>query len=321
MISIIVPVYNIENYIQDCIQSISAQSYNDWELLLIDDGSTDKSGIICDGAAKFDKLIKVFPTKNLGAYKARAYGINLANGEWLTFVDGDDTLPADSLELLLNSNTNSQYDIIAGTLNLNNKQIFRHQISGDITSTNYIEAILLNKTSIGLTAKLFKRDIINQPSSIKIDKDIFQNEDLLKLLETTIKSDSILIRNDIIIYNYRYRFDSISKSQKMSIESWFNAFNIIQEIIRPIETTAIQKAFLIYRLRRLYDCVILKGIKFDTRNPVIQNIIQKAHKYRLESNETNIICLLKSSYRRNYIYFKKQTIAKVKHIIKSLLNI
>lgn len=90
LISIIVPVYNIEKYLDRCIQSILSQTYTNFELLLIDDGSTDSSGAICDSYAEQDSRVRVFHKPNGGVSSARNMGLDNANGEWITFCDSDD---------------------------------------------------------------------------------------------------------------------------------------------------------------------------------------------------------------------------------------
>ena len=91
-ISVIVPVYNVEKYIADCIESILAQTFSDFELILIDDGSTDNSGKICNEYAEKDSRIKVLQQKNQGQAAARNYGVSVARGKWVHFVDGDDLI-------------------------------------------------------------------------------------------------------------------------------------------------------------------------------------------------------------------------------------
>ena len=91
-ISIIVPVYNVEQYLPRCIDSILNQSFADFDLLLIDDGSKDKSGTICDEYAAKDSRIRVFHKKNGGVSSARNTGLDNARGEWLSFIDGDDEI-------------------------------------------------------------------------------------------------------------------------------------------------------------------------------------------------------------------------------------
>lgn len=98
MISLIVPVYNAEEYLDDAVKSVWDQSFANWELLLIDDGSTDKSGEICDQFAEADHRIKVFHTENGGYNRARNIGIENASGEWVMFLDSDDYLAPDALQ-------------------------------------------------------------------------------------------------------------------------------------------------------------------------------------------------------------------------------
>ena len=91
-VSIIVPVYKAEAYLHRCIDSIIVQTFTNWELLLVDDGSPDRSGVICDEYAGKDERIKVFHKENGGVSSARNLGIDKAVGEWLCFIDSDDTI-------------------------------------------------------------------------------------------------------------------------------------------------------------------------------------------------------------------------------------
>lgn len=95
-ISVIVPVYNTEKYLDCCLQSILSQTFTDFELLLINDGSTDRSGEICDEYAKWDERVRVFHKENGGVSSARNLGLNEARGEWIAFVDADDELPKEA---------------------------------------------------------------------------------------------------------------------------------------------------------------------------------------------------------------------------------
>lgn len=97
-VSVIIPVYNVEKYLPICIESVLAQNLSDFELLLIDDGSTDGSGAICERYAAFDSRISVFHTENGGASRARNYGLDRAQGEFVVFVDADDRIEPDHLQ-------------------------------------------------------------------------------------------------------------------------------------------------------------------------------------------------------------------------------
>lgn len=110
-ISIIIPVYNVEKYLTQCLESVTNQTYRDLEILLIDDGSTDLSGKICDDYSKKDSRIKVIHQANSGISAARNTGIKLANGEFICFIDSDDYVDLDFCNKLLNVLKNTNSDI------------------------------------------------------------------------------------------------------------------------------------------------------------------------------------------------------------------
>lgn len=115
LISIIIPVYNVENYLPRCLETIAAQTYQNLEIILVDDGSTDSSGYICDAFAKRDNRAKVIHQQNVGQSGARNNGMAKANGKYLMFVDGDDYLHVETVNILWTAiNSDSIYDIAIG---------------------------------------------------------------------------------------------------------------------------------------------------------------------------------------------------------------
>lgn len=113
MISVIVPVYNVEKYLDECIKSVLAQSFSDFELILVDDGSTDGSGRICSRYAELDSRVRVFHKVNKGLSSARNYGLERAGGEWVIFLDSDDLWNSkDCLKVLYGYATVNSLDIL-----------------------------------------------------------------------------------------------------------------------------------------------------------------------------------------------------------------
>lgn len=110
--SIIVPVYNSANFLPDCLAGVKNQSFDDWELIFIDDGSTDGSGKILDGYARSDDRIHVFHQENSGQFFAREKGIAMSQGEYILFLDSDDGLMPDCLEKLYEAICESKPDMI-----------------------------------------------------------------------------------------------------------------------------------------------------------------------------------------------------------------
>ncbi len=117
-ISVIVPVYNVEKFLDRCVTSIINQSYKNLEIILVDDGSTDSSKELCNKWGLKDKRIKVFHKKNGGLSDARNYGFEKSSGKYITFVDSDDYLPQNAIEVLYNSLSNTNSDISCGDFKL-----------------------------------------------------------------------------------------------------------------------------------------------------------------------------------------------------------
>lgn len=186
MISIIVPVYNAQKYIKRCVESIVNQTYKDWELFLIDDGSKDESGTICDQLAKSDSRIQVFHTENQGASAARNRGLDEATGEYVTFVDADDWIETNHLQVLIDQVLpdvdlciNSFItDLYYGTRPYCYKQIQTHD---NLESLEMFFSVL-NQHSQFLWNKLFKRKIIEE-NSIIFNTNISLGEDNIFILE------------------------------------------------------------------------------------------------------------------------------------------
>lgn len=204
-ISIIVPVYNTEKYLSKCINSIISQSFSDFELLLIDDGSNDKSGKICDFFSIKDERIKVLHQKNGGVSKARNNGLKMANGKWLMFVDSDDTLIENALEKINKEMANhpaSFYNFQYIRRYNDNKQeisnfVFEHNAN---SALYFIKQMLLHNASTGCWCNLYKSDIAKK---IKFDEKICVGEDTHYVINYLINtSGPIHISQDVIyIYN------------------------------------------------------------------------------------------------------------------------
>ena len=112
MISVIIPVYNVEKFLAECVDSVLAQTYTDWEAILVDDGATDASGAMCDAYAAKDPRIRVIHRENGGLSAARNTGLKAARGEYVYFLDSDDYIEPDTLALLLETAEREQADVV-----------------------------------------------------------------------------------------------------------------------------------------------------------------------------------------------------------------
>lgn len=320
MISIVIPVYNTEDHIQDCVNSIISQSYKDIEIILVDDGSKDKSAAICDTLATKDLRIHTYHKQNGGAASARKFGVEKSSGEWIMFVDSDDLLCTDCISKLAEIAETNKFDIVVGTLLLNNKTVFKHQISGKISNVDYICAILNGKTSIGPVAKLYRKQLFYN-LIWETPKLVTQNEDLLMLITLANKAQNIFIAPDIICYNYQTRENSASKS-KMSYDGWITLFSLIESQISSFfeKKTELRKDFFSYKINRIYFNVIRKGIFINPKDPTLSNIISESQNFHLTKEEKKFIHIAHSVFRQKVTFHKFNITLQVKRFIKSIVK-
>lgn len=205
-VSIIVPVYNVESYIKRCLDSIINQTYKNIEIILVNDGSTDRSGVICDEYAIKDSRIHVIHKENGGVTSARCQGTNFATGEWITFVDSDDTLPRNSIEILINSSEG--VEIVRGTCFTDKKIQFSlsHKLSL-ISKEKCIKLILMSSFLPTLWGGLYKRILFANNDIFNIPFTIINGEDMLNLIKLILKTDYVKYINEIV-YNYQPGIES-----------------------------------------------------------------------------------------------------------------
>lgn len=223
MISIIVPVYNVEKYLDRCIQSILNQTYKNYELILIDDGSSDHSSEICDSYANNYQHIKVIHKKNEGLGLTRNVGITNANGNYIMFIDSDDTIHPDLLKVC-NEELSKGYDtIIFGYNRINeNDQItstFQYEdksYKGKEIKVNLLPKLIGSSPSghdsiaVSACGVLYSKDIISKNKLMFKSERKIISEDLIWNLEYLIRSQSVKISNKSF-YNYRFTEGSLTK--------------------------------------------------------------------------------------------------------------
>lgn len=212
LVSIIVPIYNVEKYLDQCIKSLCSQTYKNLEIILVDDGSKDKCPTICDTWATKDNRIKVIHKQNGGLSDARNYGIENANGEYICFIDSDDFISPDYIQILLNNllKENAQiaecqyYDYFD-----EDKILIDHE-NEDITILSNLQALRsmynFKGFSIMIWNKLYKKELFN---NIRFPKGKL-HEDVFTTYKLIYKSEKI-IQTSKKIYYYRQRQNSISK--------------------------------------------------------------------------------------------------------------
>ncbi len=245
MISIIIPIYNAENFLSKCIESILRQTYTDFELYLVDDGSTDNSGILCDEYALKDNRIKVLHCTNGGAAKAREKAREVCHGEYICFVDADDYISEDFLDKLYNDIARENADIsccrtmqIDGDKQSLCDRFTEYEIIAD--KGRFIKDYIDNKDLYNkvLWAKMFKRDLIDE---LHIKPLVFY-EDTTFMYEAFLKAKKVIL--DPFVGYYYYRNDdsitrkNISKEKEalVSLDHIF-AFEAVANLAKEADST------------------------------------------------------------------------------------
>ena len=198
-ISVIVPVYNAEQYLHRCVDSILAQTFPDFELLLIDDGSKDRSAEICDEYAWKDERVRVFHKENGGVSSARNLGLDKAKGEWVSFVDADDIIYSNNLDILFEvGKNNPTINFVIGNYFYkmgNNKKL------GSILNSQILydpfKLLYENKLTIRAGVILVKYSVI---SSFRFDENITVNEDTKMWVDLLLSSEVYFVNSFIHEY-------------------------------------------------------------------------------------------------------------------------
>lgn len=187
LISVIVPVYNVEKYLNRCIDSILNQTFKQIEIILVNDGSTDNSGDICDEYAKLDNRIIVIHKKNNGVSSARNRGIDVATGNWITFLDSDDYIEKEMYETLYKTAIKEEVDVCAcffKYLTLDNRMLFKPtqeqlDVEGKYKSVEFFNLIYkdsyLNGICVSPGNKIYKKKLFN---NLKFKTDIYEDDEL-----------------------------------------------------------------------------------------------------------------------------------------------
>lgn len=209
LISVIIPVYNVAAYLSACIESILSQNYSALEIILIDDGSTDESGEICDEYAKRDSRINVIHQTNAGAAAAKNTGLKAATGIYLSFVDSDDFLEPDAYSHMIQIIEEQNTDIVQCSY----RDVFKDHIvehSLEKVTLNQIDFLALfteDWTCALLWDKLYKRSLFDGvffETGHKIDDEYFTYRGIMNAKK--------IVRDSRIVYNYRKRASSVMYS-------------------------------------------------------------------------------------------------------------
>lgn len=296
LISVIVPVYNVEKYLDRCVKSVVEQTYTNLEIILVDDGSPDNCPEMCDEWAKKDRRIKVVHQKNMGLIRARDSGLKAVTGEYVSFVDSDDWISADCIEYLYNLIVKSGADVSAADVystdseNVNvpakNENIIEYDFQGVIKNIS-------NKLCY-LVCKLYKSELFKSVS--ELPDDIFFGEDTLRNYFIYKQCKSVCVSNLVKYFYFRHGEAGIAgKITYKLIDSSLKTYRIIDEdfdMSSPayqyqLYNKILSEFFLLNSIIRNQLCLdrydeIRNDILSDFKRIEDKSIVSKKHLYAIK---------------------------------------
>lgn len=290
LISVIVPVYNVEKYLGRCIDSLINQTHSNLEIILINDGSTDSSGKICDDFAKIDNRIKVIHQHNKGQGFSRNIGLNIASGDYIGFVDSDDAISIYMYEVLLNSLKGNSGEVattldttkISNLYNNNDLQNFKVLIVENPLS------YYLHHDFNSVWRRLYKAEVLKKVRfrNTKQDEDLFFTFDVMSKIRR-------LVKVFIPLYYYNVEPQSLSRSP-------------LKVVLNPFDEIKVLANNMMANSSEVKQGILLNSLRFEFRQ------LSRATRFGIEANIQDQYSLLKPIYiknlRKNFITILKSSI-------------
>lgn len=302
-ISIVVPIYNAERYLEECVNSLKMQSYSNIEIILINDGSVDNSAKICDELKKNDARIKVIHNANNGVSISRNLGIDISEGKYVTFVDADDYVSNKYVENLYNLIVENNADIsVTGNDEIFNGTVIRvnKKINKILTLEETIKELLKEKyISSVCWGKLYKKEIIEK-NKIIFDSKLKIGEDFKFIIEVLQNSGKIVIDTRENLYHYRVNENSVTQQQGRESD-WHKEIELANEVMNWIKEK--YPSLEIYGIQRF----IRTNITFYTK--------------RLKGQEGNIkkdLSQFKNNVKKYSVTYLIKSEAEIKYKVKFL---
>ena len=229
-VSIIIPVYNKAEYISDCLESLLQQDFDSFEIIAVDDGSTDDSGRICDKKASQDSRIRVIHTENGGVTAARRIGVEHAKGRYIVFADADDELMPDALNILYKAIEESGADEVIGryqSFSGATSPVVHRGLATDVKP--FMRDIVAGKNRFPiLWALIFRKELLNE--CLNAPRDIVEGEDQLMQLRILVKQPKVFFIDNCV---YRYNV-GLPNSRRHTLQRAMHYDELLREILAPM---------------------------------------------------------------------------------------
>ena len=299
-ISVIVTVYNMLDVLERCVDSVLAQTFTDFELILVDDGSTDGSGALCDRLNGTDSRIRVVHTENHGVSAARKAGASVAKATWVMFVDADDTLPPDSLKCL-SANAFDDIDIVLGNAYCytpTGRFALSREMSVKVTGTEFADMLFRNAVPDKLCGLIMRRSLIDLGSWLT-PKAVTPCEEQVTLLRAALKASNVIVDNSVFVYEYHNETESDTDAEppEMTTELWEGFFGRMHHLFDTVHD--LSEGFFLFRLRQVYSSMLLQKVKMQGKDGELSRLKAEAKQYRLCGHDKMILKMLRDPVYRS----------------------
>ena len=316
LVSFVIPAYNTGEEISACIDSINSQNYQNIEIVVVDDGSSDDTFDVISRMAGENPRIRPFRKENGGAFEARLYGVSKSEGDWIMFSDADDTVPADAVTSLIR-HASADVDLIEGRTNMNNRWLSRCEVSGHMEKHEYVRALFDAVASISPCAKLYRRTLFDS-GVVRPKKKISNLEDLLMLLSLIDNARGVYVADDAVCYNYIFRENSMS-SKSMEIDKWECLFDMLQKMTGGYESSRINEALWHLKMRVAYGSIVLRGRFIEKDSNLYHQLVDTASDYNWRPVDAKLMKIIDSVEKQKRAYNFNRAKQSLRRGVKKIL--
>lgn len=310
LISLIIPVYNTKKYLDECLQSVFAQTYTNLEIIIVDDGSTDGTGEMCDRYPDVDARVKVFHKTNEGLGLTRNYGMQYATGKYICFLDSDDKIQPGFIEELYRGLTENHVDLckagytrFKGTEALNKKQYTNTVYTGDQAKTQFLPRLVgaspegHDSVEMSVWAVLYRFDIIKEHNlKFPSERELISEDIVFNIQYFQYANGGCLIEST----GYYYRVNDTSLTRSYRADR-FEAYKRFYQFTKNLLTELGYKEDTIFRLDRYFFICLRKAIHQEGDNPNPDSI---SDNLRIICTDTLVQDII-ASYPCNKLGFKQ----------------
>lgn len=319
-ISVVIPIYKVERYVAKTIESVQHQDFDSYEIILVDDGSPDNSGKICDQYATSDSRIKVIHKENGGVMSARFAGVDAAEGKYIAFLDGDDRMPPTALSNFYKAMKEKEVDYVNGVCvdidengNRINDVIYGTSFNG-ILEGNEKYRRFISEHPKGLNMKMWRKDVLLSEPRVVVHPSIKNNEDFIFNLLMSSRINSIKSIDDVVAEIVCH--PGSASNGNYSLDYWINLLSWLDANYEKYDVRF--NDLIQYKLFTIHEKIEKPLIDFDSNAQCFANIALKHYnaRYGLRGLRTILYVRFSNNFIRALIRNAKSIIKKARGLFK-----